>query len=327
MPGPGLWRGQRGMLDFREAMTADRAQPSFRKQHRGGRQVREFRFWAAIKDMDQQILANEDSKGQKRPVPSGEDAIAAAGWDDGDDVWATPARKRRRTSTGTDEEAIELLEEMAKQDKEILSKEEDEGLPQASNEALVNVKFEDETWENDKWGNSHSWWQDADSWPCNDRGSQWQNSGRSWLQPNSAWHHDDRGANNNAQWQKNITGWWWGNDTGARGGRVQGSTATTDNWKRMKPATGGSMGWGLVGAGNRSKIDEEEKEKRTKRSERFRIAIKENAEDVDATLVPVAADPAPTDPSLASHVAVTATDLTAAKEEEHAPADEPHAGG
>lgn len=113
-PGPGLWRAQRGMLDFREATTADRPDPFFKKQHRGGRQVREFRFWAAMTDMDKRILDNEEAtQGSKRPLADGEDEDEK------------PPKKRAKPAEGDAEESgFDLLEQMATQDKRLIMEEE-----------------------------------------------------------------------------------------------------------------------------------------------------------------------------------------------------------
>ena len=48
-PGPGLWRAIRGMMDFRQATVLDVPSANFKKQHRAGRQVRDYRFWEAAK--------------------------------------------------------------------------------------------------------------------------------------------------------------------------------------------------------------------------------------------------------------------------------------
>ena len=91
-PGPGLWRAIRGMMDFRQATVLDVPSANFKKQHRAGRQVRDYRFWEAAKDIDKTIMDSLE-KGVKRDLPSGEDAIAAA-------VYAEELegpRKKRRT--------------------------------------------------------------------------------------------------------------------------------------------------------------------------------------------------------------------------------------
>lgn len=145
-PGPGLWRAQRYMLDFRMATQEDRPDPEFKKKHRGGQQVREYRFWEAMKDADKNILGEDEVQGLKRAAPSGEDAFAAADWDD-------DAQRRKRLRHGAhpgddDEEEgdIDLLSRMAQQDKLILTKEEDgksTSLPKVNDEPLANVTFDD----------------------------------------------------------------------------------------------------------------------------------------------------------------------------------------
>merc|ERR1712176_79633 len=121
-PGPGLWRAQRSMLEFREATVDDKADPMNKRQHRAGRQVREFRFWGAITEQSKTILAGQEYETiLKRLAPSGEDAMAAAEFDDFDDV--PPAKKRRvGMANASEEEGIDLLEEMASLDKKILVK-------------------------------------------------------------------------------------------------------------------------------------------------------------------------------------------------------------
>eukprot|EP00927_Polykrikos_kofoidii_P079404 TRINITY_DN7618_c0_g1_i1.p1 TRINITY_DN7618_c0_g1~~TRINITY_DN7618_c0_g1_i1.p1 ORF type:complete len:604 (-),score=130.05 TRINITY_DN7618_c0_g1_i1:223-1971(-) len=136
-PGPGLWRAQRGMLDFRLAYTGDKQALGWKKLHRGGRQVREYRFWEAIKDLDREILEKEDAQAQslKRPAALITPGVA--------DEWAkfknefSEPQKRARTNPlppvfpmVKEKEEIEgeggiaLLEEMAKQDAAILKREE-----------------------------------------------------------------------------------------------------------------------------------------------------------------------------------------------------------
>eukprot|EP00929_Paragymnodinium_shiwhaense_P034662 TRINITY_DN18828_c0_g1_i1.p1 TRINITY_DN18828_c0_g1~~TRINITY_DN18828_c0_g1_i1.p1 ORF type:complete len:494 (-),score=171.44 TRINITY_DN18828_c0_g1_i1:142-1623(-) len=157
-PGPGLWRAQRGMLDFRYATTGDVPDMGWKKQHRGGRQVREFRFWEAIKEVDKAILGKEDVVAAKRPAS----AMSAEAVDDGVDEWSrfledmeAPAAKRQRlqgkeekqevkeapsetggesvraveSEQGTDVEvsSFDLLEQMASLDKTIMSKHEEAG--------------------------------------------------------------------------------------------------------------------------------------------------------------------------------------------------------
>ncbi|OLP77909.1 hypothetical protein AK812_SmicGene41977 [Symbiodinium microadriaticum] len=63
-PGPGLWRAVRGMLDFRQAAATDVPGPNFKKWHRAGRQVRDYRFWEAAKDIDRNILDSLEQKAE-----------------------------------------------------------------------------------------------------------------------------------------------------------------------------------------------------------------------------------------------------------------------
>uniref|UniRef100_A0A7S1MM38 Uncharacterized protein n=1 Tax=Alexandrium catenella TaxID=2925 RepID=A0A7S1MM38_ALECA len=245
-PGPGLWRAQRSMLEFREATTADVPDPTNRRLHRAGRQVREFRFWEAMKDQTRTILDAEESKvGHKRPLPSGEDAIAAAEWDD----FGAPPGKRRRVGQAamSDEEPIDMLEEMAKQDKVILTKTE-EGDIQASklsnDTSLVNPPIEEETWATGRWregsGNWGGWGrQDNSGWRSNNRGGSWQ--------------HDDR----RGSWQ------------GGGGNWVAGGDAR----KRRRDPKGPSRGAAeVLGAEPAKDLDEEERAKRARRGDRFGVS-------------------------------------------------------
>jgi len=171
-PGPGLWRAQRFMLDFRQATQADRPAADWKKMHRGGKQVREYRFWEAMKDSDQWILGDGDgAQGMKRALPSGEDAIAAADFDD-------DSQRRKRLRTGgrpeAEDEDIDLLNRMAAQDRVTLTKEEkgeSASLPTTNDGPLVNVKAEDEDSRQSRkkaddnwWGADGGDWWGTDSW-------------------------------------------------------------------------------------------------------------------------------------------------------------------
>jgi len=127
-PGPGLWRAVRGMIDFRQATLDDMAPVNFKRQHRGGRQVRDYRFWEAAKDIDKTIMENLDAQGVKRDAPTGEDAIAAAVW--GDQLEAPPKKKRRKAAPQGENdgaaEAPDILQQMAQKDKEILALKQEE---------------------------------------------------------------------------------------------------------------------------------------------------------------------------------------------------------
>lgn len=97
---PGLWRARRGMLEFRQANASHTPAPGFKRHHRAGRQTREFRDWAS-------------TQGQKR---SADDAWAE------DDMERQPSKRARLDDVGN--KGFELLEQMAKQDQLILTKEE-----------------------------------------------------------------------------------------------------------------------------------------------------------------------------------------------------------
>lgn len=119
-PGPGLWRAVRGMLDFRQAAATDVPGPNFKKWHRAGRQVRDYRFWEAAKDIDRNILDSLEQKGTKRDAPTGEDAIAAAVY--AEELGEAPRKKRRKNKGPVEEEeAPDLLQQMAQKDRELMA--------------------------------------------------------------------------------------------------------------------------------------------------------------------------------------------------------------
>eukprot|EP00439_Symbiodinium_sp_Y106_P063617 s604_g9.t2 len=119
-PGPGLWRAVRGMLDFRQAAATDIPGPNFKKWHRAGRQVRDYRFWEAAKDIDRNILDTLEQKGTKRDAPTGEDAIAAAVY--ANELGEAPRKKRRKNKGPLEEEeAPDLLQQMAQKDRELMA--------------------------------------------------------------------------------------------------------------------------------------------------------------------------------------------------------------
>jgi len=172
-PGPGLWRASRGMLDFKAATVAHVPGNDFKKRHRGGRQVRDFRFWEAAKDIDKDIMDNLEAEGSlKRPLPSGEDAIAAAV--PGAKLEAQPPRKKRRKAVpDVEEEAPDLLQQMASQDKQLMAlKEEEEdkekdkeptaelevknALPDVS-DAIAQEKWEDSWFSKPAEGGEDAW--------------------------------------------------------------------------------------------------------------------------------------------------------------------------
>jgi len=117
-PGPGLWRAMRGMMDFRQATIADESPMGFKKQHRGGRQVREFRLWGAMTSMDKKILDQEEELNEFRKRPGGPPQDV-----DGE---GPPVAKRARITRGP-EAGIDLLEKMSQNDKHIFVKQEARG--------------------------------------------------------------------------------------------------------------------------------------------------------------------------------------------------------
>merc|ERR1719272_194151 len=99
-------------MDFRQATIADVSDSSYKRQHRSGKQVREFRLFSKLGDMDKEILENEKERKEafKRAAP------AEAG-DEGQ-----PKAKRARKSDGDD-----MLEQMMNNDKKLLVKQEANG--------------------------------------------------------------------------------------------------------------------------------------------------------------------------------------------------------
>lgn len=289
-PGPGLWRAQRGMLEIRQATLEDEPSAEFKRQHRGGRQVREFRFWEAIKDVDRNILDDSEFKAQKRELPSGEDAIAAANWDDGTEA---PAKRRRRAAGNEEEAPISLLEQMSQLDKQILAKHEEEaktdGEPKADDTSLVLIE----------WDQQAFWGEERYSWRGSSGGKGHQDAGESWGRhaeetsenagkgqrrrpERKIWGgHDDRGQRDSASWEnwRNKPGqdsaeWskWdsWGSDAGwGKKRRSEGVNGVHGDRERAGDAPGAEpLPPGPVDRWLHT--SEEEKAKRQKRADRFR---------------------------------------------------------
>lgn len=114
-PGPGMWRALRGMLDFRQATIADSPDLGFKRVHRGGKQVREFRLFSAMTDSDKQILEREQEQeeARKRPAPPRDDL----------DDFGQPKKKAKTKR----DDGMDLLERMAHVDRRILVKQEERG--------------------------------------------------------------------------------------------------------------------------------------------------------------------------------------------------------
>jgi len=231
-PGPGLWRAQRDMIDFREATVADAPDAGFKKWHRGGKQVREFRFWEAIKEVDKNIL--EPDRGEKRAMPDG---------------IMEPRGKRRKTegnskSEGGDEnDEGNLLEMMAAQDKNMFSAKEE------ANER------EHESWrERTDWRNS---------------GTRGRGGGR-----DDDWY-DDGSADDYGSFSRQRRGggerqsWYDDRDHGGgkgKGRKGKGPPQTAAD-KRRNANDGSSRNRNARVAAP----DDEERARRSKRSERFNL--------------------------------------------------------
>lgn len=258
-PGPGLWRAQRCMLDFRMATEDDAPSSEWKKKHRGGKQVREFRFWESMKDMSKNVL---EDRGEKRAVPSGEDALAAADWDD-------DRQRRKRLRTGDvadeDEEEIDLLRKMADQDRSIMPKREAEDASTAPNPVydmpLVASEVGQELIAGSGQHKQGRWNEDFNGWGRGRGGSGGGAGG--WR----SWQHDrrwDDDAGKGGEWQ-DRRGRGEGDESrqGKGGTAAQGRRGTTEGangeGKRKRQAVEGFE----VPAG------EEEDERRRKRMNRF----------------------------------------------------------
>lgn len=252
-PGPGLWRAQRCMLDFRQANQADRPPSDFKRNHRGGRQVREYRFWEAMKDNDSFILQHEDpQQGVKRPMPSGEDALAAADWDD-------DAQRRKRLRKGihpveAEEEDIDLLNRMAEQDKNILTKEEageSASLPTTNDGPII--KDEDDSRQHQNKDDA-DWWAAEGPWQGEESSSWWDG----WEGGGGGWWGDEWSSGaprrRRREWQ----------DQGGKGaGKRRGENST--------PAGGAARSRGSAGASDFAvPMDDAEQAKRSRRADRFK---------------------------------------------------------
>jgi len=243
-PGPGLWRAQRGMMEFRAATEGDVPSAEFKKKHRGGKQVREFRFWEAMKDMSKGAIDEaEDAQGIKRLLvaPSGEDAFAAADFDDD-----LQRRKRLRRGGGPAEEddggEIDLLRQMAEFDRTILAKQEVRDgddvvkVSKANDAPLVRAELEA---------------------PAVQLKKRQTVQGR-----NGSWHHDDRWGNGddwNGNWggpaKRRRTG--DGGEGGKGKGRGRGSGGPKTQEEKEKEM---------------ALLDPEEAQRRQKRAERFKAS-------------------------------------------------------
>mmetsp|Transcript_51256 Transcript_51256/g.166185 ORF Transcript_51256/g.166185 Transcript_51256/m.166185 type:complete len:399 (+) Transcript_51256:115-1311(+) len=259
-PGPGLWRAQRCMMDFRMATEDDKPTEDFKKKHRGGKQVREFRFWECMKDMSSNILGEQEMQGMKRPlVPSGEDTFAAADFDD--DV---SRRKRLRAGMrpGEDEEEIDLLQKMAELDRAILAKQElnDEGVPVSKVNDTSLVKHE--SYEEERQAKS------------SDEGKRKAGS-TTW----GSWQHDDRwGDDGNAGGQGDEREEWKKGD-GRKRRRADGDGGGGERKGGRKGGGKGDGGTGDGGGGGRAAkavegfevaADDDEQARRAKRADRFK---------------------------------------------------------
>jgi len=238
-PGPGLWRAQRGMLDFRYATTGDRPGLGWKKQHRAGKQVREFRFWEAIKDMDRGILDKEDEALGIKRIPL---------------FTELPPEKRRRVDPDAGG-AIDLLEQMAAQDKGLLAKEDkkdnDDEAPwpvEWEKAAEANAEIVDE--------GEKAWDENSDAW--------WKGSWQDWGGRGGGWQRD--GRNN------------WNSDGKARGDSYW--SAEPRKRRRGGAAEGRGGGGVLPEWGD---VDDTERAKRSKRSERFQTPAKSGPAATPAT--------------------------------------------
>merc|ERR1712176_123134 len=133
--------------------------------------------------------------GKRGLAPSGEDAIAAAEWDD---FSAAPRAKGRRVgnANASEEESIGLLEEMAQLDKNLLVKAENSEAPQRqqmSDMALVGTPWEEtrrsKRGADEEWG--EEWWED--DW-SGGRPRQGRGAWRIGSREDAAWWGDNAGG-------------------------------------------------------------------------------------------------------------------------------------
>lgn len=300
-PGPGLWRAIRGMMDFRQATVKDLPSANFKKQHRAGRQVRDYRFWEAAKDIDKNIMDNLEQKGTKRDAPSGEDAIAAAVRAD---QLEGPRKKRRTMPVETPEaEAPDLLQQMAQKDKELLGlktevSEDPPALAETGeNEAISAVVdvVPQEKWE-DSWfaqqakhagrkTREEAWGRHAqadDLQPREDFNDRRAGGGEARQRPprperrappgarGDEWRHD--------QFDRPRTTRGWGHDDREAWGREAYSGKRSRGGEGSFQDRGGPSGDGQQG-GLVWEADAEERQKRQKRMDRFSKAAPAAATD------------------------------------------------
>ncbi|CAJ1411297.1 unnamed protein product [Effrenium voratum] len=278
-PGPGLWRASRGMIEFRQATVLDVPSANFKRQHRAGRQVRDYRFWEAAKDIDKGILDSLEQQGTKRPAPSGEDAIAAAVPAD-----QLEAPRKRRKVQVEEEEVPDILQQMAQKDKEIMALKEEVQEPAASGEAEAVAAVSDvvpqEKWEDswfaqqaktagrrtEAWGR-HAQADDLQPREDFDRRKEPGERRRDVRRGDRDWRHDqfhemlDRGPG-------------WGHDDRRDEGRARKRRGEAHH-RGTEPATGQPG----PASGSVWEADENERRKRQKRMDRFSKAAPAAATD------------------------------------------------
>jgi len=282
-PGPGLWRAMRGMLDFRHATIEDEAPMGFKRQHRGGKQVREFRFWTAATDMGKKILDEEQELNEirKRPAPDRQEA----------DEDGQPKAKRARITKGA-EAGIDLLEKMMASDSRLFVKEEERGelaplpvlTPEQDKEAeyraigslLDRLATKDDSSDRGKGkrrGGKRDSWQDDRDWQ--------RGGGRDWQD----WSHDDRTGGDS----RNNDDDWWSQRDGRKGGKKgrgrqdrsrspvgkKGRKGKGDG-RKADDDNGNKDSASALGAAVESTA--EELEKRAKRANRFKSGITQHEE-------------------------------------------------
>eukprot|EP00928_Gymnodinium_smaydae_P007460 TRINITY_DN12680_c0_g1_i1.p1 TRINITY_DN12680_c0_g1~~TRINITY_DN12680_c0_g1_i1.p1 ORF type:complete len:387 (-),score=95.38 TRINITY_DN12680_c0_g1_i1:83-1243(-) len=246
-PGPGLWRAQRGYLDFRFATDEDRPGLGWRRQHRAGKQVREFRFWEAIKDLDASILGAEDRGG-------------------GEHLISEPPRKRRRgdeSERGLQAESVEaddddgpdLLQMMAQEDRRML-----ESVGHAVEVAPSRTRGDDD------WNSNGSWGADSGrgrrggsgSWG----GGSWDDSGG--RRRGSDWNRHSGDTWNN---ESKRGGGGWGDASWSGGGSWDREGSGGGSRKRQRGADSG--GGRASSVGDWGEVDDTERKRRSQRSARF----------------------------------------------------------
>mmetsp|Transcript_12071 Transcript_12071/g.22110 ORF Transcript_12071/g.22110 Transcript_12071/m.22110 type:complete len:475 (+) Transcript_12071:127-1551(+) len=237
-PGPGLWRARRAMLDFRQATVADQPEFGFKRLHRAGKQVRDFRLWTALKDMDKQILEREEESMASRKRAAPEDAK--------EEEEGAPRKRQRRK----DDDSIDMLEKMANQDRKLLVKQEEAGLldplpeappmkPEPGIEEMIEQMKADQAAEDERWRHESIWWsrENRGGWEHDDR-EDWEDDGGRWRsQFRQRWNDKGKGKGKGKSKGKDKGKGKKGKKKGPSGPNLERERITTE------PVTGEVLEW------------------------------------------------------------------------------------